>query len=82
MSGPERAYFVMGNLVAAFRTGQNAKEAYANGHTVLLGNQPVIACTDGDPDPQELADLLNRIKSSKPVVTPARELKLQKQAGK
>ena len=82
MSGPERAYFVMGNLVAAFRTGQNAQDAYANGHTVLLGNQPVIACTDGDPDPQELASLLNRIKSSKPVVTPARELKLQKQAGK
>jgi hypothetical protein len=39
MSSPERSYFIMGNLVAAYRTNQNAKDATVSGRTVLLGNQ-------------------------------------------
>ena len=80
MSGAERAYFVMGNLVAAFRTGQNAREAYANGNTVLLGSQPIITCTAGDASAASLASLLNEIKSSQPAVVPDREKKLQAKA--
>ncbi|XOQ53596.1 MAG: Peptidase-M48 domain-containing protein [Succiniclasticum sp.] len=80
MSSPERSYFIMGNLVAAYRTNQNAKDATVSGRTVLLGNQPIIECTQGDPEPQALATWLNQIKSSKPIVVPDRELKIQKQA--
>ena len=80
MSARERAYFVMGNLVAAYRNGQNAQNAYANGSTVLLGNQPIMTCTDADSTAESLATLLNQIKSDKPVVVPDCEKKLQDQA--
>ena len=62
MSSAERAYFVMGNLAAAYRNGHAAAAAYADGRTVMLGAQPIISCTDGDTSAAEIAALLNQIK--------------------
>ena len=62
MSSAERAYFVMGNLAAAYKNGHAASAAYADGRTVMLGAQPIISCTDGDRSAAEIADLLNQIK--------------------
>ena len=62
MSSAERAYFVMGNLVAAYRNGHAASDAYVDGQTVMLGPQPIISCTESDRSPAEIADTLNQIK--------------------
>lgn len=61
-SGAERSYFVLGNLAAAYHNGHNKSNAYASGNTLMLGQQPIMACHAGDPSASELADLLNRIK--------------------
>ncbi len=65
MSSHERAYFVEGNLAAAFHNGQNASAATAEGSTVRLGAQPIMTCVSGDEDAQTLADRLNKIKDGK-----------------
>ena len=62
MSSAERAYFVMGNLVAAYKNGHAAADAYVNGSTVMLGAQPIMSCTGNDAAPSEIAALLNQIK--------------------
>ena len=62
MSSAERAYFVMGNLAAAYKNGHAAKDAYVDGRTIMLGAQPIVSCTGNDADPAEIAALLNRIK--------------------
>ena len=62
MSAKERAYFVMGNLSAAYHNGHNNQSAYANGNTVMLGPQPIITCSSGDESASTLADRLNKIK--------------------
>ena len=62
MSSAERAYFVMGNLAAAYKNGHAASGAYVDGRTVMLGAQPIISCTSGDQSPEEIANLLNNIK--------------------
>ena len=62
MSAKERAYFVMGNLAAAYHNGHNNSSAYANGNTVMMGAQPIMTCTAGDEAAQTLADRLNSIK--------------------
>lgn len=62
MSTPERSYFVMGNLAAAYHNGHNKDAATVDGRTVKLGVQPIITCTAEDEDPQVLADRLNSIK--------------------
>ena len=62
MSAKERAYFVMGNLAAAYHNGHNNQNAYTNGNTVMLGRQPIITCTTGDESAGTLADRLNKIK--------------------
>ena len=62
MSSAERAYFVMGNLSAAYKNGHAASGAYVDGRTVMLGAQPIISCTSGDQSPEEIANLLNNIK--------------------
>ena len=61
-SGAERSYFVLGNLAAAYHNGHNKSNAYASGNTLMLGEQPIMACYSGDPSASELAVLLNRIK--------------------
>lgn len=61
-SGAERSYFVLGNLAAAYHNGHNKSQAYASGNTLMLGQQPVMTCTAGDPSVSELVNLLNRIK--------------------
>ena len=49
MSGPERSYFVLGNLAAAYHNGQNRSEAYVSSDdTVMLGNQPILTPAEGD----------------------------------
>ena len=62
MSAKERAYFVMGNLAAAYHNGQNNQNAYVNGNTVILGNQPIITCVSGDESATVLAQRLNQLK--------------------
>ena len=62
MSSHERAYFVMGNLATAYHNGYNAGEAWANGNTLMLGNQPIMEAAYGDPSASEMAARLNDIK--------------------
>ena len=62
MSGAERSYFVLGNLAAAYQNGHAKENAYVSGTTVMLGAQPIIKCSSGDPSAYELAELLNKIK--------------------
>lgn len=62
MSSAERKYFIQGNLAAAYAHGQHKSQAYVSGNTVMLGNQAIMTCVDGDPSPSALAALLNKIK--------------------
>jgi predicted Zn-dependent protease len=62
MSAKERAYFVMGNLSAAYHNGQNKSAASADGNTVMLGKQPIMSCVSGDENADTLAQRLNKIK--------------------
>ena len=62
MSSKERAYFVEGNLAAAYRNGHNKSAASVNGNTVMLGAQPIITCVSGDESAETLAERLNKIK--------------------
>jgi hypothetical protein len=80
ISGKERAYFVLGNLVRAYQNQLNAEEATSDGSTVYLGSQAIMTSMEGDPDAATLAQRLNALKSSKPVKIPAREQKLQDSA--
>ncbi len=65
MSSHERAFFVQGNLAAAYHNGHNASAATVEGSTVKLGAQPILTCVAGDEDAQTLADRLNKIKDAK-----------------
>ena len=65
MSSHERAYFVQGNLAAAYHNGHDKSAATASGSTVMLGAQPIMTCIDGDEDAQTLADRLNKVKDGK-----------------
>ncbi len=62
MSSHERAYFVMGNLATAYHNGYDAGQAWADGNILMLGDQPIMECVDGDPDVSELVTRLNSIK--------------------
>ena len=62
MSAKERAYFVMGNLAAAYHNGHNKEAATVEGQTVKLGAQPIMTCVDSDESPEVLAERLNKIK--------------------
>lgn len=62
MSSAERAYFVVGNLAAAYHNKHNLAEAYVQNGTVMLGAQPIVTPADGDEDAHTLAERLNSIK--------------------
>ena len=62
MTSAERAYFVMGNLAAAYKNGHAASDAYADGSTVMLGAQPIITAVNGDRSASDMANQLNKIK--------------------
>ena len=62
MTSAERAYFVMGNLAAAYKNGLAAADAYADGSTVMLGAQPIITAVEGDRSAADMANQLNKIK--------------------
>ena len=62
MSSHERAYFVMGNLATAYHNGHGAATAWADGNTLMLGDQPIMEAAAGDPPAAELAERLNAIK--------------------
>ena len=62
MSGAERAYFVLGNLAAAYHNGLNKEEATVQNGIVMLGKQPIIAPIEGDDDAYSIAERLNAIK--------------------
>lgn len=62
MSSAERAYFVQGNLAAAYHDGHSKESAYADGNVVMLGAQPVMTCLRGDDSAAALAEKLNQVK--------------------
>lgn len=62
MSSAERAYFVQGNLAAAYHNGHAKEEAYVDGNIVMLGAQPVMSCLRGDESAAALVDKLNQMK--------------------
>lgn len=62
MSSAERAYFVMGNLAAAYHNGHANSEAYVVDGTVMLGDQDIITPVAGDESAEVLAERLNSIK--------------------
>ena len=62
MSSAERAYFVFGNLAAAYHNGQSNSQATVSNGTVMLGNQPIMTVASGDEDAYTLAEKLNSIK--------------------
>lgn len=62
MSSAERAYFVLGNLAAAYHNGHSSSEAYVQNGTVMLGAQPIVTPASGDEDAYTLAERLNSIK--------------------
>ena len=62
MSSHERAYFVMGNLATAYHNGYGAASAWADGNTLMLGDQPIMEAAAGDPSAAEMAERLNAIK--------------------
>ena len=62
MSGPERSYFVAGNLAVAYHNGTASADAYAQDGTVMLGDQPIVTPVDGDESAETLAARLNSIK--------------------
>lgn len=62
MSSKERSYFVLGNLAAVYHNNKTAPEAYANGDTVMMGEQPIMTSTGSDASAETLAAKLNKIK--------------------
>ena len=62
MSSAERAYFVLGNLAAAYHKGLDKENAYASNGTVYLGSQAIVTPASGDEDAETLAARLNEIK--------------------
>ena len=62
MSSPERAFFVLGNIAAAYHNGHSSSEAYVQNGTVMLGAQPIVTPASGDEDAYTLAERLNSIK--------------------
>ena len=62
MSSAERAYFVFGNLAAAYHNGQNKSQATVSNNVLMLGAQPIMTIEDGDEDANTLAEKLNSIK--------------------
>ena len=57
-----QTYFVMGNLATAYHNGYGSAEAWANGNTLMLGDQPIMEAAYGDPSASEMASRLNAIK--------------------
>lgn len=62
MSSAERAYFVLGNLAAAYHNNHASSEAYVQNGIVMLGAQAIIQPAAGDEDAYTLAERLNAIK--------------------
>lgn len=62
MSSASRAYFVLGNLAAAYHNGHNTSAATVRNGTVYLGEQAIITPIAGDEDAYTLAERLNSIK--------------------
>ena len=62
MSSPERAFFILGNIAAAYHNGHSSSEAYVQNGTVMLGAQPIVTPESGDEDAYTLAERLNSIK--------------------
>ena len=62
MSSAERAYFVLGNIAAAYHNNHNNSNAYVQNGVVMLGAQAIIQPASGDEDAYTLAERLNAIK--------------------
>lgn len=62
MSGPERAYFVAGNLAAFCHSHTALPTAYVQDGTVMLGDQSIITPNGSDESAETLAARLNNIK--------------------
>ncbi len=63
LSGKERAYFIAGNLAAAYHNNTTPNSAYVSDSGLLmLDNQPIMTPQACDPGAEELAAQLNKIK--------------------
>lgn len=62
MSSAERAYFILGNLAAAYHNKHNFEQAYVDNGTVMLGAQPIVTPAEGEESAEVLVDRLNEIK--------------------
>ncbi|MBR3623275.1 MAG: M48 family metallopeptidase [Selenomonadaceae bacterium] len=62
MSAKERAFFVAGNLAAAYKNGHNKKEVTAQNGVIYMGPQPIMTVLDGDENIDVLTERLNSIK--------------------
>ena len=61
MSGPERSYFVLGNLARAFHNGQDKNGVSVSNGTVMLGSQAIITPVNGDEDAETIAARLKSL---------------------
>lgn len=62
MSTRERAYFVAGNLSAAYHNKHNTSDVTTDGNIVKMGAQPIIECQGDDMSASEAAARLQAIK--------------------
>ena len=64
-TGAERAYLIFGNLAKAYHNGLENQSAYVkDGNILMLGNQKIMECVQGDMSAQRLADKLNEMNLS------------------
>lgn len=62
MSGPERSYFVAGNLAVVYHNNVTAPDAYAQDGVVMMGDQPIMTPNALDDSAEAIAARLNSIK--------------------
>ena len=62
MTSAERAFFVLGNIAAAYNHGQDKDKAYVKGDVVMLGAQPIMQVLEGDESAAALSQRLNELK--------------------
>ena len=65
MSSAERAFFVGGNLAAAYHNGHDKNTATTSGGTVYLGPQAIMTPVEGDLSANEIVTKLNTAMNSK-----------------
>ncbi|MBO6179580.1 MAG: M48 family metallopeptidase [Selenomonadaceae bacterium] len=62
MSSKERAFFIAGNLAAAYKNGHDKGEVVAKNNVIYMGPQAIITVLDGDENIGTLIDRLSALK--------------------